>query len=184
MNEYKLKKDYHNINKNIIDKVANIIKDGDITDPKHKDTINEYLKSVDYNYCNSLCEFIASLFNVDRADLLSCDKRSDITHARWMYWNTLYFMLRKNYREISTLSSIEGCRKDISTIGKGIETLNFEMKNDILLKSKWNIIQQFVFIGNHPNAYDTPFSDVISKPLNITVRKPKNVKVTIIDDND
>ena len=184
MNEYKLRKDYHNISKSVIDKVANIIKDGDITDPKHKDTINEYMRAVDYNYCNILCEFISSLFNVDRAEVLSCDKRSDITHARWMYWNTLYYMFKKSYREIAIISSLEGETKDVSTVHKGIESLGYEMKTDILLKDKWNIIQQFVFIGKHPNAYDTPFSDIISKPINITVHKPKNVNVTIIDNND
>ena len=70
MNEYKLRKDYQNINKSIIDKIANIVENGSIANPKHKDAINEFMKTVDYDYCNSVCEFIASIFNVNRDDLL------------------------------------------------------------------------------------------------------------------
>lgn len=184
MNEYKLRKDYQNINKSIIDKIANIVENGSIANPKHKDAINEFMKTVDYDYCNSVCEFIASIFNVNRADILSCDKRSDITHARWAYWHTLYFSFKRTYREIAIISSLEGELKDISTIRKGIDSLQSEINGNSLLKNKISMIKQLIYIGNHPDSYDTPFSDVVSKDIHVMIKKPKGISIDVIEDVD
>lgn len=183
MNEYKMRKDYQNINKSIIDKISNIVQSGSIANPKHKEAINEFMKATDYDYCNSLCEYIASLFNVNRAEILSYDKRKDVTYARWSYWHTLYYSFRKSYREIAVMSSLEGEIKDISTIRKGIESLNYELKANDMLRKKLGMIKQLIYIGEHPNSYDTPFSDAISKDIHVMITRPKGVKIDIREED-
>ena len=184
MNEYKLRKDYQNINKSILDKIATIVQSGSIANPKPKEAINEFMKKVDYDYCNSLCEFIASIFNVNRAEILSYDKRSDITHARWAYWYTLCYSFKRTYREIAIMSSLEGEIKDVSTIRKGIDSLQFEMKTNPMLRSKISTIKQLIYIGEHPNSYDTPFSDAINRDIHVMIKKPKGVSIDVIEDVD
>ena len=81
MNVEKLKKNYQGIDKNILEKVSEVIRKGEIGEEKNKSLIKKYLEEVNYDYCNNICEFICSLFHVDRSEVLSSDGRSDITHA-------------------------------------------------------------------------------------------------------
>lgn len=177
MNEKKLKSDYQNINKNIIDKVSNIIKNGDITNPIYKKDINELLRTIDYDYCNSIGEFVASICNVDRADILAKDKSTDIVHARCLWWYSLYFMLRKNYREISIISSIEDVEWSYEAVSAAITRIQSELQTDYVLQNKWDFIKKMIYIGKHQDAYDTPFSDTIGRKIKIY--KPKNIEIEI-----
>lgn len=180
MNENKLKKDYHNINKNIIDKVANIIKEGDITDPKNKELIKEYLANTDYEYCNCIGEFVASIFGVDKCDILAKDKSIELVHARCLWWYALYFMLRKSYREISILVNLEDVTWNEKSICVSINRIQEELTNNIELQTKWDIIKKMIYIGEHKNAYDNPFS--MSMGYKIRVYKPKGVKIEVIEE--
>jgi len=177
MNERKLKSDYQNINKNVIDKVINIIKDGDITNPKYKDLINDCLNAVDYDYCNSIGDFVASICNVDRADMLSKDRSLNIVNARSLWWYALYFMLRKSYREISLISSMEDIEWTYDSIGHAINRIQNEFKSDSILRNKWDIIKKLIYIDKYPDSYDTPFSDFIGRKVRII--KPKNLEIEI-----
>lgn len=180
MNENKLKKDYQNINKNIIDKIAHIIKDGDITDEGNKEAIKEYLSTSDYNYCSCIGEYIASLFGVDKCDILSKDKSINLVHARSLWFNAMRFMLRKSYREIAVLISLEDVSWSEATIADAVRRIEDELKNNIDLQAKWDIIKKMIYIGKHPNAYNNPFSAPTG--YKIKVFKPKNIEIEIVEE--
>jgi len=175
MNEYKLKGDYKNIKKNLLDKIEEIVADGDIYADENKDIINDFLQKVDYNHCNSVCEFIASLFNVDRADILTCDKHNGLVHARWMYWKTLKFIFLKTHREIAVLSSIEGHFVNAASINIGIKNLEEEMKMDYLLQQKWDIVKKLVYLGKDRK------DEMPKEDMNVKILKPKGVNIDIVD---
>ena len=46
------------------------------------------------------------------------------------------------------------------------------------------MIKQLIYIGNHPDSYDTPFSDVVSKDIHVMIKKPKGISIDVIEDVD
>ena len=180
MNVEKLKKNYQGIDKNILEKVSEVIRKGEIGEEKNKSLIKKYLEEVNYDYCNNICEFICSLFHVDRSEVLSSDGRSDITHARWMYWNALSFMLKLTYREISVLSSVDGAKVSLSAISLGIGCLQEDMRTNMLLRNKWYAVKQMIFVNDNPDRYEEPFSEPIGHPIShVHIVADKNVKFDI-----
>ena len=182
MNELKLKKDYMNIPGKTISEIEKLIDNGTIYDATNKEKIKEILRSVDFNTINSIGDFISSIFGVDRADVLSSDKTVEITHARWMWWYSLYFMLHKSYRMIAIFTSLEHGKRDPSIIALGINKLQAEMKNNYDLRRKWDIIKKMIYLGMHPNDYDDPFADGYHPREKIKISKSKNVDIEIINE--
>ena len=179
MNESKLNKDYQNINKAIIDKVYNIINNGDITNPKYKPIIKELMESVDYNYANSIGEFVASLFGVDRCDMLSKDKTINIVHARSLWWNALYFIMGKSYKEISTISSLEDIVWNYNSVCESINRIGNEINNNYELQNKWDIIKKIIYIGKHEKSGDNNIGGSIKHKVKIY--KPKDVDIEVVN---
>jgi len=180
MNELKLKNNYKNIENDVINKVEEIIKKGNITDPKYKDIIKEYMNSVDFDYCNCIGDYVASLFGVDRSDMLSFDKRENVVRARWMWWLALHFIFKFSYRNIMIIVSIEGNVANKDVICRGISNIQEEMKSNSLLTNKWNIIKKMASADNHFASIE---ENKENKDIQISVYKKKNtnVKVDLID---
>lgn len=182
MNEEKLKREFANVNRNIIDKLQNVIKDGDITNPKYKGLINEFMNSVDYTYCNCIGEYIASLFGIDRCDMLAKDKTINVTYARNMWWLAMRYMLRKSFGEIALISSFESIEWDESTINHSVSKINKEIEDNFELRYKWDMVKKLIAIGKNGNAYDNPFSAKYG--YKIRVMRPKNVEVEVVEDKE
>lgn len=182
MNENKLKREFSNVSENIIDKLQRVIKDGDITDPKHKSLINEFLNGADYTYCNCLGEYISSLFGIDRADLLAKDKTVNVTYARAMWWLAMRQMLNKQYSQIALMSSFENVEWDTNTVIQVVNRLYKEIGNkngSYELKYKWDLVKKLIIIGRKPNEYDAPFSSTYG--YKIRVMKPRDINVEVVD---
>ena len=182
MNENKLKREMQNVSENIINKLQNVIKDGDITDPRYKGLINDFMNGVDYTYCNCLGEYISSLYGIDRADLLVKDKTVNVAYARAMWWMAMRFMLNKPFSEIAVITSLENIEWSTSSITQSVNRLGEEMRDkngSYELKYKWDLVKKLIIIGRKPNDYDAPFSSTYG--YKIRVMKPHNVNVEVVD---
>jgi len=180
MNEIKMRKDYRDLGERTISDIERVIENGEIYSPKNKAKLKDILQKMDFNSANAIGEFTASIFGVDRADLLSSDRTMEVTYARWMYWYALYFMCRKSYRMIAILTSLETNGHKPDAICSGITKLQTEMKVNNSLQQKWDVIKKMIYIGRHPDAYDNPFSDPM--PIqHVKVIKPKNVEIEIVE---
>lgn len=180
MNESKLKRDYHNINNKVINNIANIIKNGDITDEANKEAINEYLRNTDYDYCNCIGEYIASLFGVDRCDMFSKDKSVTLVHARTLWFLAMRFMMHKSYREIAIMVSLEDVSWAEQSIIEAVRRIQDELKVNMDLQYKWDIIKKMIYLSFQPLSYDNPFSDTIG--YKVRVFKPRNVEVEVVEE--
>ena len=89
MNCQKLKNDFINMKDKTLKEVCDI------------------LRKYDMNWEISLSYFVASLFGVDRADMLSKDRSKDIVYARWFYWYVLRKVCKKDYETIAQEVSID-----------------------------------------------------------------------------
>lgn len=81
MNCQKLKNDFINMKDKTLKEVCDI------------------LRKYDMNWEISLSYFVASLFGVDRADMLSKDRSKDIVYARWFYWYVLREVCKKTMKQ-------------------------------------------------------------------------------------
>jgi chromosomal replication initiation ATPase DnaA len=182
MNEIKLKKDYMNIKEKTLSDIEKLIDNQSLYSEKNKEKLKEVLREVDFNTINTIGDFISSIFGVDRADMLSSDKTTEITHARWMWWLAMYFMLHKSYRMIAILTSLENGNRNPSIIANGVCKLQEEMKVNSDLRRKWEIIRQMIYLGKHPDNYHDPFSEGYRPKEKIKISKPKNIEIEIIDE--
>ena len=163
MNESKLRENYKNIQNNTFKEITKI------------------LKNNNYDVYNNLSDFIASIFNVDRSDMLSKSLDRDICRARWMLWSALYNFYEKTYEEIAKLASYEDNTTTGSGVLQGIKKLNEEMQNSINLKDKWFQVRQLITLGRSPHTYSNDFSKTMGyKPQRIKVCVPKDVEVDIV----
>lgn len=137
--------------------------------------IEEILENMDFNSCDNIGDFIAALFSVDRADMLSKDRTIKVVHARWMWWYAMYLMYHKSYSEIACITTFEGVERNSNSIVLSIKKLQSELKNNLDLRLKWAVIKTMV---------SSRQDEVINTKSNNKVRiyKPKHVEIEVTDE--
>ena len=126
MNCQKLKNDFINMKDKTLKEVCDI------------------LRKYDMNWEISLSYFVASLFGVDRADMLSKDRSKDIVYARWCYWYVLREVCKKDYETIAQEVSIDDAIFVTSSIYQGISNMQELISSNSFYRDKWMIVKSMV----------------------------------------
>ena len=126
MNCQKLKNDFINMKDKTLKEVCDI------------------LRKYDMNWEISLSYFVASLFGVDRADMLSKDRSKDIVYARWVYWYVLREVCKKDYETIALEVSIDDAIFVTSSIYQGISNMQELISSNSFYRDKWMIVKSMV----------------------------------------
>lgn len=126
MNCQKLKNDFINMKDKTLKEVCDI------------------LRKYDMNWEISLSYFVASLFGVDRADMLSKDRSKDIVYARWFYWYVLREVCKKDYKTIAQEVSIDDAIFVTSSIYQGISNMQELISSNSFYRDKWMIVKSMV----------------------------------------
>lgn len=126
MNCQKLKNDFINMKDKTLKEVCDI------------------LRKYDMNWEISLSYFVASLFGVDRADMLSKDRSKDIVYARWFYWYALREVCKKDYETIAQEVSIDDAIFVTSSIYQGISNMQELISSNSFYRDKWMIVKSMV----------------------------------------
>lgn len=126
MNCQKLKNDFINMKDKTLKEVCDI------------------LRKYDMNWEISLSYFVASLFGVDRADMLSKDRSKDIVYARWFYWYVLREVCKKDYETIAQEVSIDDAIFVTSSIYHGISNMQELISSNSFYRDKWMIVKSMV----------------------------------------
>lgn len=104
----------------------------------------DILRKYDMNWEISLSYFVASLFDVDRADMLSKDRSKDIVYARWFYWYVLREVCKKDYETIAQEVSIDDAIFVTSSIYQGISNMQELISSNSFYRDKWMIVKSMV----------------------------------------
>ena len=104
----------------------------------------DILRKYDMNWEISLSYFVASLFGVDRADMLSKDRSKDIVYARWFYWYVLREVCKKDYETIAQEVSIDDAIFVTSSIYQGISNMQELISSNSFYRDKWMIVKSMV----------------------------------------
>ena len=126
MNCQKLKNDFINMKDKTLKEVCDI------------------LRKYDMNWEISLSYFVASLFGVDRADMLSKDRSKDIVYARWFYLYVLREVCKKDYETIAQEVSIDDAIFVTSSIYQGISNMQELISSNSFYRDKWMIVKSMV----------------------------------------
>lgn len=126
MNCQKLKNDFINMKDKTLKEVCDI------------------LRKYDMNWEISLSYFVASLFGVDRADMLSKDRSKDIVYARWFYRYVLREVCKKDYETIAQEVSIDDAIFVTSSIYQGISNMQELISSNSFYRDKWMIVKSMV----------------------------------------
>ena len=126
MNCQKLKNDFINMKDKTLKEVCDI------------------LRKYDMNWEISLSYFVASLFGVDRADMLSKDRSKDIVYARCFYWYVLREVCKKDYETIAQEVSIDDAIFVTSSIYQGISNMQELISSNSFYRDKWMIVKSMV----------------------------------------
>lgn len=106
--------------------------------------INEILKRYDYDWYIFFTYFIASIFGVDSADLLSKDKRPAVTYARWMLWYSIYTYCGKSFKEIAEICAVDGASFSAPAIMDGILRIKSMINTEPFFNEKWYVIKSII----------------------------------------
>lgn len=110
----------------------------------HSRQIEIILHRASYSIQDVIASYIASLCDVDVADMLSiCDKYS-ISHARWLLWYTLQKIDGDTYERIAEKTSIDHCKFSARAIGHGITMMTHMIETIPIWKYRWGIVNRLI----------------------------------------
>lgn len=126
MNCQKLKNDFINMKDKTLKEVCDI------------------LRKYDMNWEISLSYFVASLFGVDRVDMLSKDRSKNVVYARWFYWYTLRELTKKEYEIIAKETSVDDTIFAADAIKNGIRGIKELISSNSFYRDKWMMVKSMV----------------------------------------
>lgn len=159
MNEQNLKRNFSNIKNNTLQQVCMI------------------LRNSNFDVYNNLADFIAALFNVDKADMLSKDLDRENCRARWMFWLALYNYYDKSYEDIANLSFFDDAKVEVGSVGYGVNKIQEEMQNSVNLRDKWFQVKTLINLGRSPNNCQNKSNDTTRPKVKISVSKDVDLDI-------
>ncbi len=134
--------------------------------------IDMMLRKHDFNMTAMLSHFVASICDVDVADIFSVNNKAYCTQARWMFWYAYRYMTRETYERIAERTAFDGHKFHTQAIVHGINSFAKLIDYDTAWAHKWHIIKHIIKIKNDAQV-------VQEEKTQISITVPKNVEVKI-----
>lgn len=115
--------------------------------------IEEILRRYNYNEQDMIGSFVASICDVDYADMLSANNKSHVAQARWLYWMALRYFTRETYQRISERTTFDGHRFAPEGIGICITKMTELTETDEMWKRRWLTTKRMIKILRDPHDY-------------------------------
>lgn len=119
--------------------------------------IERVLNQCDYNGQDMIASFVASLCDVDVADMLSVSNDRYISMSRALYWYALRYYTHDSYQRISERTKIDGHCFNKDGIGIAITKISSVLETDALWRKRWIMIRRMIRLLC--DAHDYPLSD-------------------------
>ena len=124
-----------------------------------------------------LASFIASICDVDYADLFTEVKRQENTHARWLYWYALRYMTSDTYEKISARTYFDGCRFGGQTVGVGISKMARMISTEPKWNKCWKLVKHMIDLHVDPHSYhQNDFTNPLPQKYKVSLRVPRELK--------
>lgn len=142
--------------------------------------IEYVLRKYDYNAQDMLSSFVASVCDIDIADMLTTGNQPYAAQARWLFWNAYRYMTHETYERISERTILDGCKFTSESVRTGIFKIQQLIEEDDTWKGRWLIIKRMIKLWRNPHDYyDSDNSNPMPMKYKVTMRVPQNIEVEI-----
>lgn len=141
--------------------------------------IEKILRRYDYNEQDMIATFVASLCDVDVADMLSVTNNAQISQARWLYWFALRYYTHDTYQSISERTKMDGHAFASAGIGVCIGKMSDLIETDDVWKRRWVVTRRMIRLMSDPNDYQLNDFSYNSQKYKLMLTVPKGMKGNI-----
>ena len=152
-----IKNDWQRLETENIEKACDLLR-------QHESRIEDYMADI-----------VASLCNVDCAEMLTNSSVAYLAQARWLYWYAIRYMTNETYDKIAIRTTAKsGCKFTPNGIGQSINKMALLVAQEPIWVKRWTIIKHIIKLR------DTVIKEKGDmETLTMKIIAPKGVKVEL-----
>lgn len=155
-----IKNDWQRLETENIEKACDLLR-------QHESRIEDYMADI-----------VASLCNVDCAEMLTNSSVAYLAQARWLYWYAIRYMTNETYDKIAMRTTAKsGCKFTPNGIGQSINKMALLVAQEPIWVKRWTIIKHIIKLRDTVVKEKSEMETVTMKII-----APKGVKVEIKSD--
>ena len=156
-NDEQIKNDWQRLETENIEKACDLLR-------QHESRIEDYMADI-----------VASLCNVDCAEMLTNSSVSYLAQARWLYWYAIRYMTNETYDKIAMRTTAKsGCKFTPNGIGQSINKMALLVAQEPIWVKRWTIIKHIIKLRDTVIKEKGDMETVTMKII-----APKGVKVEL-----
>lgn len=152
-----IKNDWQRLETENIEKACDLLR-------QHESRIEDYMADI-----------VASLCNVDCAEMLTNSSVAYLAQARWLYWYAIRYMTNETYDKIAMRTTAKsGCKFTPNGIGQSINKMALLVAQEPIWVKRWTIIKHIIKLRDMVVKEKSEMETVTMKII-----APKGVKVEL-----
>ena len=152
-----IKNDWQRLETENIEKACDLLR-------QHESRIEDYMADI-----------VASLCNVDCAEMLTNSSVAYLAQARWLYWYAIRYMTNETYDKIAIRTTAKsGCKFTPNGIGQSINKMALLVAQEPIWVKRWAIIKRIIKLRDTAVKEKSEMETVTMKII-----APKGVKVEL-----
>ena len=156
-NDEQIKNDWQRLETENIEKACDLLR-------QHESRIEDYMADI-----------VASLCNVDCAEMLTNSSVAYLAQARWLYWYAIRYMTNETYDKIAMRTTAKsGCKFTPNGIGQSINKMALLVAQEPIWVKRWTIIKHIIKLRDTVVKEKSEMETVTMKII-----APKGVKVEL-----
>lgn len=157
-------------------------------DRKSFKEIEVILRRMDYDTQDMVSSFVASICNVDVADMLSSSNNLHLAQSRSLYWYAMRYLTKDTYQRISERSKLDGHAFSPESIAISIPKMTELIENDSVWKRRWVIVRRMLNLLQDPQNYNvSDFTNPSPQKYKILLQVPSGTRddfeVSVVESN-
>lgn len=142
--------------------------------------IEEMLRNMDFDVQTMLSSFVASICDVDEADMLTNTEKLYISQARWLFWHVLRYTCGETYERIAQRTSLSGREFTSAGVRKGCEKIADLIEKNKMWQTRYAVARKFLNLINNPHDYFiSDFANPLPQRYKLRLSVPKELKKSI-----
>lgn len=147
--------------------------------------IEAVLRRYDYNAQTMLASFVASICDVDIADMLTSSGNTYITQCRALFWYAYRYMTHETHERISERTVLDGCRFTAETVRLSCSKIYTLIEENDMWRGRWLVTKRMIRLWQDPHDYyESDNVNPMPQKYKIFLRVPKNAEVEIKKDKE
>lgn len=149
-----------------------IIQDWEMIDNAYIDEVCRLLRLHETNIQEYMVDFVASICDVDKLDMMTNVSNLNTIHSRWLFWYAYRYMTKDSFSHISHITLRYGKKFTEQSVSSSVNKMGNMIDNDTIWTKRWTIIKRIIKLR------DSTLSDENQNAV-VIVQYPKNVEIKL-----